>query len=124
MKILALDLGLKRTGIAFLDTENGVPLSLDTLHHDSAEEVVEAVTRIAHVKGVTHVVMGLPLLPSGDEGEQASVTRACGELLAEKGLTVSYLDERYTTPKNVAHGDAVAACELLNLAQKLGIDKL
>lgn len=114
MRLLALDIGTKRTGIAFVDTANNVPLPLDTIISDTPEQMVEAVSSIVEVRKVDHIIIGLPLLPSGAEGSQVSYVRLCGDLLQKKGFSIQYVDERYTTPSHTAFdGDARAACQLL-----------
>ena len=124
MRYLALDIGTRRTGVAFLDTDVGIPLPLDTISHTSQDELIHDVMEIVTVRNIHRVVIGLPRLPSGDEGEQAAVSRRAGECIAKKGVDVQYVDERYTTPRSQMHkntiapsafdGDAAAACELLN----------
>ena len=113
--ILALDIGRRRTGAAFADTSIGVPVALDTFKHTSDDQLIEHIEHAATQRGVELLVLGLPLLPTGDEGDEVSHVRACGELLVKHGWQVSYLDERYTTAKHSASdGDARAACELLS----------
>ena len=124
MRYLSLDVGTRRTGVAYLDSDTGIPLPLDTLTHLSENELVEAVMEILRLRKIDRVIVGLPLLPSGDEGAQTSVSRSIGDAIAAKGVAVQYRDERYTTASGKAHkhtvsqsefdGDAAAACELLN----------
>jgi putative transcription antitermination factor YqgF len=119
MHLLALDIGTRRTGIAFVDTDVGVPLPLDTLVFDSQEEMVHAVTEIARERSVNQIVIGLPLLPSGEEGSQVDYVRSCAEDFIAEGFEIVFLDERYTTsPSGDYDGDARAACELLALHLK------
>jgi putative Holliday junction resolvase len=123
MKTLALDVGTRRTGVAFLDDATGIPVPLDTLEHRSEKELLAKVREIISARGIQGVVVGLPKLPGGEEGTQAAVSRSIGEKIAETGLPVRYVDERFTTPssKGSKHappasafdGDAAAACELL-----------
>lgn len=114
MRLLALDIGKKRTGIAFVDTENNIPLPLDTIVTSSVEDMIERVVEIGQKRQVDRVIVGLPLLPSGDEGEQSRFVRDCGALLEAQGLVIQYMDERYTTSKERGFdGDARAACSLL-----------
>ena len=123
--ILSFDIGTRRTGVAFGDTSNGVVVSLDTILHQSKDELIEEAVKIAQEKSVTEVVVGLPKLPSGDEGEQAAFSRSVGVAFSALGWHVTYLDERFTTSKDGSFdGDAKAAIELLQLAFQKGIDKL
>lgn len=114
MRVLALDIGKKRTGVAFVDTDNDIPLPLDTIIADSAADMIERVVDLIDARHIDEIVIGLPLLPSGTEGSQVQYVRNCGEQLQRRGVTVVFMDERYTTSKNTAFdGDARAACELL-----------
>lgn len=122
MKVLALDIGTRRTGVAYLDSDVGIPLPLETLRHTSDDALVDAVLTIVRERKIDRVIVGLPLLPSGSEGAQAAVSRAIGARIAQRGIDVEYCDERYTTPKSISgspplsayDGDAAAACTLLN----------
>lgn len=116
MRVLALDIGKKRTGVAFVDTENDIPLPLDTIVESSTRRMVQRVVGLAEERMADLVVIGLPLLLSGSEGSQSSYVRGCADLLEKKGLTITFLDERYTTSKHTSFdGDARAACELLQM---------
>lgn len=124
MRYLALDIGTRRTGVAYLDTDIGIALPFDTLEHTSQEEMVERVLEIVRARKIDQVLVGLPLLPSGKDGAQAAISRSAGALIAKSGVVVEYRDERYTTPKKSGgkhtppageiDGDAAAACILLN----------
>lgn len=123
MKLLGLDVGTRRTGVAFLDSDIGIPFPLTTLTHASSEDLMTLVMEIIQVRAIDRVVVGLPRLPSGDEGAQAQESRAFGELLRDRGIDVIYADERYTTPRHLSHknvipvssydGDSAAACAIL-----------
>ncbi len=116
MRLFALDIGKKRTGIAFVDTDNDIPLPLDTIIADDADTMLSRVIDLIEARHVEAVVIGLPLLPSGEEGSQVQYVRHCGAFLEERGITVIFLDERYTTTQNSSFdGDARAACSLLQM---------
>ena len=124
MRMLALDVGTRRTGAAWSDMTVGIPLPLDTIHHQSEEELFRSVENIIDEKKIDHLLIGLPRLPSGDEGSQAQWSRHIGALLGQKGLPVTFIDERYSSPKSSSHkhaipvgkidGDAAAACALIS----------
>ena len=124
MRYLALDVGTRRTGVAYLDSNIGIPLPLDTILHTSEKQVIDAVMTIIRERKIDRVIVGLPLLPSGVEGSQAAESRKIGMALQTAGITVDYRDERYTTPAPSQHknalptqkidGDAAAACALLS----------
>ncbi len=114
MRILALDIGNRRTGIAFCDTETGVPLPLTSLSHRSLAEFVEQVGLLVKERHIERFIVGLPLLLSGKEGAQSTSVREAVAALSPLGLPVEFLDERFTTPqKQVSDGDAMAACSIL-----------
>ena len=111
---LALDIGTKRTGVAFLDDAVGVPVALPTIEHADTEDLLAAVLLICRERSIDEVIVGLPLLPSGKEGKQAKISRAFAELLESAGVAVSYRDERYTTIREEGvDRDAAAAVQLL-----------
>lgn len=124
MRILALDVGMRRTGVAYLDDMTGIPLPLDTISHSSEEDLIQRLRMLIDERGIDRVIIGLPLLPSGKEGSQSAVSRSIGQRLADAGLSVEYRDERHTTPRISHHkhalqarkidGDAAAAYVLLS----------
>ena len=117
MRLLALDIGRRHTGIAYYDDAMGIPLPLDTLTHDSSEELCAYLQQLSQQRGIDRVIVGLPLLPSGKEGAQAQFVRDVGAMLEKAGMDLSYLDERYTTPRQTqGDGNAAAACSLLEMA--------
>lgn len=118
MNLLALDIGMRRTGIAYADTTNGIVLPLDTFTHATPEELVARVQQLSTERKIDEIVIGLPLLLSGEEGEQAKFVRACGTLLETLKIPLFYLDERYSTPSGkgrVSDPDAAAACGILQM---------
>lgn len=123
MRILALDLGTKRTGVAFADDSVGIPLPLDTIESSSPQGLLDDILVLADERDIDMVLLGLPLLLSGKEGFQVGYVRDMGALLEEKGLVVEYLDERFTSQKHGDNdGDAKAACTLLSLYLERGVD--
>ncbi|MBI3331496.1 Holliday junction resolvase RuvX [Candidatus Peregrinibacteria bacterium] len=102
VKILALDIGTKRTGVAYTDETLGFPIALETIHHRSKKEFLEAVLEIVRAKKIEHVVVGIPYLPSGEEGSQAAIVREYAALLEAKNIPLSTVDERYSTGRKVA----------------------
>lgn len=116
MYILALDIGKRRTGAALGDTDTATVVALDTMQHgsDVMDDVAKQILTLAKSKHVQTIVLGLPLLLSSEEGSQTEFVREIGTRLQEAGLTVAYLDERYTTAKHSrSDGDAKAACQLM-----------
>ncbi len=116
-RFLALDIGLKRTGVSYTDDQTQVPVPLKTLCHASLEELSAQILALIKERNVTDLVIGLPLLPSGEEGKQAGIVRQFTEdIPLPEGVKVSMLDERYTTPRvRESDPDSAAACALLGV---------
>lgn len=123
MRLLAVDLGDKRTGLASGDTETGTVFPIETLHIDRGKPLVEAVCKAATAHGADAVVVGLPLNMDDTEGPRAAISRSFGKAVAdETGLPVHFQDERLTSfeadmrlrgKTNAPESDAVAAVVLL-----------
>ncbi len=97
MKVLAIDYGLRRVGTAVGDTELKIAVPGEVLRNDG--RLVERITRMVSEKGIGKVVVGLPLTPSGREGERARAVREFVEQLRKSlpDVPVVVWDERYTT---------------------------
>ena len=114
MRLLALDVGQRRTGAAFCEEDMGVPLALPTIEHNSLPSLLTHVQLLAEARHIQEIILGHPLLLSGKEGKQAEYVRECAEALRAAGFRVHLLDERFTTPRNASgDGDAAAACAIL-----------
>lgn len=115
MRILALDIGRRRTGVAFAEDTIGVPVALDTVQHESIDDLRDQVLVLADERNVDVLLLGMPLLLSGKEGDQSAFVRTCGDRLEAVGMHVEYMDERYSTGTRTKDidGDAKAACELM-----------
>jgi putative Holliday junction resolvase len=97
-RILALDLGKKRIGLALSDPLGLTAQGLPTLQRVNIRTDLEALDRLAGEHDVQLILLGLPLHMSGDEGRQAGYTREFAARLAERtGREVRFWDERWTT---------------------------
>jgi putative pre-16S rRNA nuclease len=97
-RILALDLGKKRIGLALSDPLGITAQGLPTLERTNIREDLAALERLATDNQVELILMGNPLHMSGREGRQTVYTRAFAERLAERtGLEIKFWDERLTT---------------------------
>ena len=128
MRYLALDIGTKRTGVAYGDDDVGIALALPTLTHNSMEELQEHVRALVKERRIDRLVVGLPLLPGGTEGSQATLVREAAAPLQSEGISVDFIDERHTTSKkpkrrsrkhapDIPRGDpdSVAASQILEM---------
>jgi putative Holliday junction resolvase len=97
-RLLGVDLGDKRTGLAAGDTETASVFPLSTLHVPRGESLIAAVAAEAVEHDAEAIVLGLPLNMDGTEGPRATLTRTFGEQLQGRtGLTIYYQDERLTS---------------------------
>lgn len=116
MRILALDVGARRTGVAYAEHPPGVLLSLPTFRHTSVHALLDHVAYMVDTRHIDHIVVGLPLLSSGKEGMQAQRVRALVPSLACMGVHVTMLDERHSTVRRCScDPDAAAACAILTV---------
>lgn len=67
MKFLALDYGQKRTGIAISDAEERMAFPKTTLIMRTREAFFDALQKILHEEAIEGIVVGLPLLESGED---------------------------------------------------------
>lgn len=97
-KILGLDLGTRRTGVAITDVDQSVAFPRDEIEHKELEELYAALKEIIKKDKVVGLVIGLPLYMSGDDSEQTTWTREISEIISkETNLPVKLVDERLTT---------------------------
>ncbi|MCC6294182.1 MAG: Holliday junction resolvase RuvX [Bryobacterales bacterium] len=97
-RILALDVGVRRIGMAVSDELGWTAVGLPTLARTRVREDVAAVARVAAETGARHLLLGLPFHMDGTEGTQAAYVRDFGERLVKRaGLAVEYWDERLTS---------------------------
>lgn len=102
MRILGVDYGQARTGLAISDPTGLLASAVETVTAYVPEKCARAVADKARALGAERIVLGLPRNMDGSEGFRAEATRAFGTLLAEySGLPLVYWDERQST--NAAH---------------------
>ncbi len=97
-RVLALDVGSKRIGVAVSDELGITAQGLETIQRQNKRRDLEVLRRLLTEYHVKEVVVGLPLRLSGAEGTQAEKMRIFAQLLnAELGVTVHLWDERWTS---------------------------
>jgi putative holliday junction resolvase len=97
-RILGLDVGAKRIGIAVSDPLGITAQGLDTLQRRNKRHDLVALERIVAEYEVREVVVGLPLRMSGAEGAQSDKMQLFAEDLRKRfGLPVHLWDERLTS---------------------------
>ncbi len=122
VRVLALDYGLARTGVAVSDPTGIVARPLGIVERAASEDGLARVVELARSEGVDLIVVGLPVTLSGEHGAQAAETERFVEALrAVARVPVETFDERFTTrlaQGSIAAGagaeeDALAAAHLL-----------
>jgi putative Holliday junction resolvase len=120
VKILALDYGRARTGVAVSDPTGAIARPLCVVEGATAEAGLQRLAALIDEHEVERVVVGLPLTLRGERGEQARETEAFVEALARQtAVPIVTFDERFTTdlaeqtPAG-APEDARAAAHLLS----------
>jgi putative holliday junction resolvase len=96
-RVIGLDHGSRRIGIAVGESETGLAFARPALRRTRESADLAAIVALANAEGTTRIVVGLPRSMDGTEGEQAAVARAFGEQLAGLGLSVEYVDERLSS---------------------------
>jgi putative Holliday junction resolvase len=119
VKVLALDFGRARTGVAVSDPTGTLARPLCVVERAAGEAGLERLAALIAEQEAEQVVVGLPLTLRGERGEQARETEAFVEALAAvTDVPVVTFDERFTTdlaeqvPSETAT-DARAAAHLL-----------
>ncbi len=96
MRIIGIDLGERRIGVAAADDRTSVAVPVDTV--ETGDDVVETLAQIVLDQRADEVVVGLPLSMSGAVGPQAEGVLKVVEGLRERlSMTVHTWDERLTT---------------------------
>jgi putative holliday junction resolvase len=98
-RILGIDFGERRVGLAVSDPTGIIAQPLPTLQRRRGKRPpVAPVAQLALEHGVSAIVVGLPLTLAGDESDWTAEVRAFGDAVAERtGLPVHYVDERMTS---------------------------
>ena len=97
-RVLALDLGKRRIGLALSDELGITAQGLETLERTNLREDLARLGKLASDREVGLFLLGNPLHMSGQEGRGASLAREFGRRLeGATGIPVQFWDERLTT---------------------------
>ena len=98
MKMMGIDYGDARTGVAISDLLCTIVGSTAVVPSRNAEKAIADIVRMAKENNVGQIVVGLPKNMDGSEGSRAQLCREFAEKLREAtGLPVDMWDERRTT---------------------------
>jgi putative Holliday junction resolvase len=97
-RVLALDFGKRRIGLALSDELGITAQGIETLERTRIREDIARLAQLIAERNVSLILMGNPLHMSGREGRQAEYTREFAERLSSTtGVPVQYWDERLTS---------------------------
>ena len=119
MRIIGIDFGERRIGVAAADDRVPIALPIETI--DATQDPVAQIERVVQEQRAEAIIFGLPLSLSGAEGPQAQRIREVARELSERIATpIDFQDERLTTAQaERVHGgknsqkDAIAASIIL-----------
>ena len=120
MKVMALDYGSARTGVAVSDPTGTLARPVGVVERAGTEAGLAELARLVRELEAQRVVVGLPLTMRGARGEQAVETELFAERLrAVVDVPVELYDERFTTDlaqrtESATPEDARAAAHLLS----------
>ncbi|MBI1756153.1 MAG: Holliday junction resolvase RuvX [Fimbriimonas ginsengisoli] len=98
MRVLGVDFGLSRIGLAVTDEAAGLPTPLRTIGASGAlRPDAEAIGAVARDEGADRVALGYPIGDEGEDGRMARIVRALAGHLRELGLEVTLVDESLTS---------------------------
>ncbi len=128
-RILGIDYGLQRVGVAISDESNNSAFPRTTLQRTDDQSIIARLQTMCDTDDIGTIVLGLPLDQHGEEGPMAHTVRAFGVALSQAtGVHVAYQDERLTSrlSTQLLHGagrsarqqrggqtDAIAAQQIL-----------
>lgn len=99
MRILGIDYGEARTGLAVSDENEMVATVIGTVHERDKDRLADRIVTVCSEERIEKIVMGLPKNMDGTEGFRAEYTRKFANRLTElmPQLPIEFYDERMTT---------------------------
>lgn len=98
MRVMAVDYGDARTGVAFSDPTGTLAGDAFTIHEHNEAALLDKLAALCAERGVTKIAVGYPKNMNGTLGPRAELCAAFADKLADKtGIPVTLWDERRTT---------------------------
>lgn len=121
-RIMCLDYGEARIGIALSDLLQTISTPYDTYTRKTLEEDLSFFENLAKIQSVEKVVIGLPFNMDGTAGERIEATKKFAEVLQSRlNLPIEYVDERLSS---VEAEDILREAKIPPLKRKGLIDKI
>ena len=121
MRVICLDIGEKRIGVAVTDPLDITAQAVETIWTKGYARDVERVLELCAQFQTNRVLCGLPLNMDGSEGFQAQRSRGFAEQLIQRGLDVRFQDERLSTKQA---RDVLLEADVRRNKRKNSIDQL
>ena len=122
MRIMALDVGSKRIGVALSDPLKITAQGLQTFQRTTLEEDVKGLWQLIDEHEVSQLVVGLPKNMDGTIGFKAEeVQQFIADLTAERKIEIIWIDERLTT---VSAERVLLEADVSRAKRKKVIDKM
>ena len=122
MRIMALDVGSKRIGVALSDPLKITAQGLQTFQRTTLEEDVKGLWQLIDEHEVSQLVVGLPKNMDGNIGFKAEeVQQFIADLTAERKIEIIWIDERLTT---VSAERVLLEADVSRAKRKKVIDKM
>ena len=98
MRVMGIDYGDARTGVAFSDLLCSIVGTTTVIHSRNPQKTLEEICRLVKEHEVGEIVIGLPKNMDGSEGPRAELCREFAKQIEEAtGMAVAFWDERRTT---------------------------
>ena len=122
MRILAIDPGSKRVGVALSDPTATIAQALTTLPAEPAATLPSRIAKVARDSEAARIVVGLPKRLDGSRGPEAKAAQQLADAVRkESGLPVELVDERLTT---VAAERSLIAGGVRRVKRRLSVDRV
>jgi len=122
LRILAVDPGSKRVGLALSDPTATIAQALATVPAEPAATLAARLAQIAKANEAARIVVGLPRRMDGTRGPEAMAAQALAdEVRKASGLPVELVDERLTT---VAAERSLIAAGVRREKRRLSVDRV
>jgi putative Holliday junction resolvase len=122
MRVIAVDPGTKRVGVAVSDPTGTIAQALTTVQAEPRDTLAARLSQIAADQEAKRIVVGLPLRLDGSYGPEAKAARdLADELRKASSLPVELVDERLTT---VAAERSLVAGGMRRAKRKLSVDRV
>jgi len=122
VRILAIDPGSKRVGLALSDPTATIAQALATIPAEPSGSLAARITQIARTSEAARIIVGLPKRLDGSRGPEANAAQALADAIRkESGLPVELVDERLTS---VAAERSLIAAGVRRDKRRLSVDRV